>query len=216
MIMITLLILLILFVGLYSGYKNGVILQLVKAIGYVVAFTFAFDYYEWVSEYLYLLIPYPTPFAPESNPYYFYDENLMFSLDTSYYHLISFLLIFVVGWVIVRVLAQLLSYTIEKIRVPEPFNGMGGAVIGVIINYIVIFYFLFLASLVPLDLIQDRLTDSSLAKTMLTSTPNLSESTYQRFVVDAHEEYEHNRPIMDINQPTEENNEEETTEENEE
>src|SRR5699024_898088 len=113
-------------------------------------------------------------------------------------------------------LAQLLSYTIEKIRVPEPFNGMGGAVIGVIINYIVIFYFLFLASLVPLDLIQDRLTDSSLAMTMLTSTPNLSESTYQRFVVDAHEKYENNRPIMDINQTTEENNEEETTEENEE
>lgn len=214
--MITLLILLILFVGLYSGYKNGVILQLVKAIGYVVAFTFSFDYYEWVSEYLYLLIPYPTPFAPESNPYYFYDENLMFSLDTSYYHLMSFLLIFVAGWGIVRVLAQLLSYTIEKIRVPEPFNGISGAFLGVIINYIVIFYFLFLASLIPLDLIQDRLTDSSLAKTMLTSTPNLSESSYQRFVVDVHEEYENNRPIMEINQPTEENNEEETIEENEE
>ena len=44
--MITLLILLIFFIGAYSGYKSGVILQLLKAIGYVIAFMFAFDYYE--------------------------------------------------------------------------------------------------------------------------------------------------------------------------
>lgn len=210
--MITLLILLILFIGAYSGYKNGVILQLIKAIGYIIAFMVAFDYYEWVSEYLFLLIPYPTPFAPESNPYYFYDDSFMFSLDLSYYQIISFLLIFIIGWVIVRVLTQLISYTVNQIKVPEPYNGIGGAVIGFIINYIVIFYFIFLASLIPLDLIQDRIINSSLAETMLTSTPNLSDSTCERFVVKPQVEHEKNQPLMDLNPPTEE----ETTEENEE
>lgn len=214
--MITLLILLIFFIGAYSGYKSGVILQLLKAIGYVIAFMFAFDYYEWVSKYLFLLIPYPTPFAPESNPYYFYDESFMFSLDLSYYHVISFLLIFIIGWVIVRVLSQLVSYTVDQIKLPESYNGIGGAVIGLVIHYIVTFYFIFLASLIPLDLIQDRLIDSSLAETMLTSTPNLSESTYERFVVKPNNEHEQNQPLMELNPPAEETNEEETTEENEE
>lgn len=210
--MITLLILLILFIGAYSGYKNGVILQLIKAIGYIIAFMVAFDYYEWVSEYLFLLIPYPTPFAPESNPYYFYDDSFMFSLDLSYYQIISFLLIFIIGWVFVRVLTQLISYTVNQIKVPEPYNGIGGAVIGFIINYIVIFYFIFLASLIPLDLIQDRIINSSLAETMLTSTPNLSDSTHERFVVKPQEKHKQNRPLMDLNPPAEE----ETTEETEE
>ena len=210
--MITLLILLILFIGAYSGYKNGIMLQLIKAIGYVIAFMYAFDYYEWVSEYLFLLIPYPTPFAPESNPYYFYDDSFMFSLDLSYYQIISFLLIFIIGWVIVRVLTQLISYTVNQIKVPEPYNGIGGAVIGFIMNYIVTFYLIFLASLIPVDLIQDQIADSSLAETMLTSTPSLSESTYERFVVKPKTEHEQNKPLMDLNPPVEE----ETTEVNEE
>lgn len=210
--MITLLILLILFIGAYSGYKNGIMLQLIKAIGYVIAFMYAFDYYEWVSEYLFLLIPYPTPFAPESNPYYFYDEHFMFSLDLSYYQVISFLLIFIIGWVIVRVLTQLVSYIVNQVKVPEPYNGIGGAVIGFIMNYIVTFYLIFLASLIPVDLIQDQIADSSLAETMLTSTPSLSESTYERFVVKPKTEHEQNKPLMDLNPPVEE----ETTEVNEE
>lgn len=210
--MITLLILLILFIGAYSGYKNGLMLQLIKAIGYVIAFMYAFDYYEWVSEYLFLLIPYPTPFAPESNPYYFYDEHFMFSLDLSYYQVISFLLIFIIGWVIVRVLTQLVSYIVNQVKVPEPYNSIGGAVIGFIMNYIVTFYLIFLASLIPVDLIQDQIADSSLAETMLTSTPSLSESTYERFVVKPKTEHEQNKPLMDLNPPVEE----ETTEVNEE
>lgn len=210
--MITLLILLILFIGAYSGYKNGIMLQLIKAIGYVIAFMYAFDYYEWVSEYLFLLIPYPTPFAPESNPYYFYDEHFMFSLDLSYYQVISFLLIFIIGWVIVRVLTQLVSYIVNQVKVPEPYNSIGGAVIGFIMNYIVTFYLIFLASLIPVDLIQDQIADSSLAETMLTSTPSLSESTYERFVVKPKTEHEQNKPLMDLNPPVEE----ETTEVNEE
>ena len=92
--MITLLILLILFIGAYSGYKNGVILQLLKVIGYVVTLIFAFDYYHPLSEYLFLLVPYPTPFLPEGNPYYFYDERFILTLSMSYYYLISFCLFF--------------------------------------------------------------------------------------------------------------------------
>ena len=43
--MLTLLILIILFVGAYSGYKNGLIVQLIRTIGYIIVAYFALDYY---------------------------------------------------------------------------------------------------------------------------------------------------------------------------
>src|SRR5699024_11277591 len=108
--MITLLILLVLFIGAYSGYKNGIILQLIKTIGYVVVLIFAFDYYIPISEYLYLLVPYPTPFFPESNPYAFYDESLLLTLYLSFYFLFSFLLILLIVWIIVCFFSLLVMY----------------------------------------------------------------------------------------------------------
>lgn len=214
--MITLLILLILFIGAYSGYKNGIILQLIKTIGYVVVLIFAFDYYIPISEYLYLLVPYPTPFFPESNPYAFYDVSLLLTLDLSYYYLVSFLLILLIGWLIVRFLTQLVSYTIEQFRAPEPLSGIGGAVLGFIVNYVGVFYLLLLLSLIPFDFVQNRLTDSFVADNILTSTPELTERNYQRFILDAHETALENRPTMNIEPPADEGSEEETTEGNEE
>lgn len=206
--MITLFILLILFIGAYSGYKNGVILQLLKTIGYVVVLIFSYDYYRPLSEYLYLMIPYPTPFLPESNPYYFYDERFILTLSMSYYYLISFLLIFFIGWLIVRFLTKLLSYTIEQFKAPEPLSGISGAVLGFIVNYVGIFYLLLLFSLIPYDFVQGRLTDSFTAKTILTSTPKLTESNYQRFIIGAYEDVEENHSTMKIEPSIEENSEE--------
>lgn len=206
--MITLLILLILFIGAYSGYKNGIILQLLKAIGYLIVFILALDYYKPLSEILYLFVPYPTPILTGSNPYVFYDESLILTLDLSYYYLISFLLILFIGWIIVRVITQLVSYTVEQLTIPEPLNGAGGAILGFIINYIGVFYILLLLSLIPYDFVQERLSNSFLADSMLTSTPVVSEDNYQRFVLDAHEVAEENRPTMEIQPPAEENNEE--------
>src|SRR5699024_7459991 len=191
--MMTLLILFILFIGAYSGYKNGVVLQLFKAIGYVIALIFAFDYYRPLSEYLFLLVPYPTPFLPEGNPYYFYDERFILTLSMSYYYLISFMLIFIIGWLVVRFLTKLISYTINQFEAPEPFSGIGGSIIGILINYVGIFYILFFLSLIPYDFVQEQLTDSFVARTMLTSTPKLTDSNYQRFIVEAHDDVEKNR-----------------------
>lgn len=196
--MITLLILLILFIGAYSGYKNGIILQLLKAIGYVIALIFAFDYYQALSEYLFLLIPYPTPFLPEGNPYYFYDERFILTLSMSYYYLISFLLIFFIGWLVVRFLAKLISYTINQFEAPEPLNGLGGLAIGIVVNYIGIFYILFFLSLIPYDIVQEELSDSFVARTMITSTPKLTHSNYQRFIVEAQDDVEKNRSPLTI------------------
>lgn len=210
--MVTLLILLVFFIGAYAGYKNGIILQLLEAIGYVIVFMYALDYYRLLSEYLYLLVPYSTPFAPESNPYFFYDESLMFSLDMSYYHILSFIAIMLVGWVVVKFLSKLISYTVKQLRVPEPINGVGGAILGFIVNYLGTFIILFFLTTIPFEMIQNSISDSFIAEKMVTSTPGVSNKAYQIFILDVHEESLQEQPLMEIEPPAEETADEENSE----
>jgi len=208
--MVTLIILLVLFIGAYSGYKKGILIQLLQAIGYAIVFIFALDYYQMVSDYLYLIVPYPSPFAPESNPYLLYDQSLMFTMDESYYDIISFIAIFVVGWLIVKFLTNLLSYTLEKLRLPEPLSGIGGSILGFIVNYLGLFYLLLLLSTIPYDFIQNRLANSFVGETIITSTPVVSDRAYERFIDNVNEEADANEPTMDIQGSTEETEDENT------
>lgn len=211
--MVSLLIVLILFVGAYAGYKRGIILQLIQTIGYAIGLILAIDNYRALSDFLYLLVPYSTPFAPETNPYPFYDESLMFSMDYSYYDLLSFLILLLIAWAIVRFIAGLLSYTLELFKAPEPLSGIGGSILGFLVNYVGVFYILFFLTTLPFDFIQNRLVNSSLATGMIASTPTLSDNTYQRFILDVHEEANLEEPVLEI-LPPEEDTEEPTEEEN--
>ena len=201
--MIGLLIVLILFIGAYAGYKRGIILQMLQTIGYAVSLLIAMDNYRWLSEKLFLLVPYSTPFAPETNPSPFHDESLLFSLTDSYYDLLAFLILLFLGWVVVRFLAAFLSYTLEYLKAPEPVSGIGGAVLGFAVNYIGIFYILFFLTVIPFAPLQSRLVNSSLASGILTATPQLSESTYQDFILEVHEENMAEEPELEV-VPTEE------------
>lgn len=205
--MVTLLILLILFIGAYSGYKNGLVVELLKAIGYAFTLILAFDHYRALSDFLYLIVPYPSPYAPAENPYHYYDISLMFSLDDSYYHMISFFAIVVVGWLLTRFIVQFISYYLEELKAPEPVNGIAGAVMGYLVNYVGIFMVLFILTTIPFDFVQSRLSGSFLANNILTSSPVLSDRAYQHFVLDVHDEKLANQPLMDIEMPAEEEGE---------
>ena len=200
--MVDLFILLVLFIGVYSGYKKGVVLQLLEAIGYVVAIIFALDYYKLISNYFYLLIPYPTPFAPESNPYLYYNEEVMFSMDRTYYDLLGFLAVFLVGWAVVKFLTKFISYTLDKLRAPEPISGIGGGIVGFLVNYLGIFFILVILTTIPYGFVQKNFKDSVIADKMITSTPKVSDEVYQVFIIEVHEETLQNRPTMNSQIPT--------------
>ena len=200
--MVDLFIILVLFIGVYSGYKKGVVLQLLEAIGYVVAIIFALDYYKLISNYFYLLIPYPTPFAPESNPYLYYNEEVMFSMDRTYYDLLGFLAVFLVGWAVVKFLTKFISYTLDKLRAPEPISGIGGGIVGFLVNYLGIFFILVILTTIPYGFVQKNFKDSVIADKMITSTPKVSDEVYQVFIIEVHEETLQNRPTMNSQIPT--------------
>ncbi len=196
--MLSLVILFILFIGAYSGYQNGLITGLIRTIGYTLSLIFALTYYERLSELVYLIVPYPSPFSPVENPYHYYEMDMIFTLDQSYYYLVSLLVILIIGWIITRFISQFLSYFAEELFVPEPFNGVGGSIIGFLINYSAIFLVLFILSTIPYDGIQDRLADSTLADSMLMSTPILSKTTKKQFVLDVYDDEIKNLPTMEL------------------
>lgn len=211
--MMSLAILLVLFIGVYSGYRNGIIIALIRTIGYTITLILAFDYYELVSEFIYLIVPYPSPFAPAENPYAYYDMDMIFTLDASYYYLISFLLILLIGWLVSRFISDfLLSFT-ENLPVPKPLDGIFGAITGFITHYLAIFLILFTLSTIPFDWVQNTLSKSWLADSMLTSTPFLSENAYQYFIADVHEEEVEQLPTMDLEDLKEKTDSEEENEE---
>lgn len=208
MVMTNLIILLVLFIGIYSGFKKGVILQLLQTIGYTITLIFSLDYYEPLSEFLYLMVPYPTPFFPDRNPYLFYDEHYIFSMDISYYQMLSFIALFLIGWLIVKFLTKLISYTLEILRAPEPISGIGGGILGFLVNYVGLFILLVFLTTIPIDFIQTRIYESSLAQNIITETPELSERVYNKFIVQVNQEVMEDLPTMELQPDVNENNEE--------
>ena len=100
--MVDILIVLLLFAGVYLGYKRGLIMQLFYLgtiiIGYLVSMLFS-------SRLAYLftgLIPIPDNVSEGLNGIY---QNL--NIPTAYYRVISFIVIFIVIRLIIQVLASI-------------------------------------------------------------------------------------------------------------
>ncbi|MDN6730897.1 MAG: CvpA family protein, partial [Atopostipes suicloacalis] len=162
-----------------------------------------------------LIIPYPSPFTPVKNPYSYYDMDMIFTLDQSYYYLVSFLLILIAGVVISYFISQLLASFTEELFVPFPFDGIGGAIIGFISHYLAIFIILFTLSTIPYDFIQNTLTNSLIGDSMITSSPGLSKKTYNHFILDVYDKEIKNLPEMELKDLKEKVETEENQESNE-
>ncbi|MER2294358.1 MAG: CvpA family protein [Desemzia incerta] len=168
-----------LLIGIYSGAKRGLVLQLILSIGFLVSYYFASRYYLEVSEYLQLVVPYPSASIDDS--FVFYSGALSFQLDEAFYHGISFLLIIFLGWLVTRFIGGL-SRGVKFLPVVKQANSVGGAVIGGVISYVEVFLLLFVLTMLPIDFVQEQFASSGLAKMIVTNTPILSEQIYSWWV----------------------------------
>lgn len=196
--MLTLIILFILFLGAYSGYKNGILIALVRTIGYIISLILALKYYQVLSEVIYLIVPYPSPFSPAENPYVYYEMDKLFTLDQSYYYLVSFLLILIIGWLFTRFISQLIVNFTEELFVPSPFDGIGGSIIGFILHYVTVFLIILTFSTIPYEFVQETISESWLGDYILTSSPGLSKKACQYFIIDVYDEEIKNLPTMKL------------------
>ena len=159
----------LLVLGIFRGLKRGLILQLFHFLGFFIAFFVAVYFYDNLATHLEMLIPYPRILSED---WAFFSETL--SLENAYYNMIAFAMIFFVTKIIMTIVSSMLDFVAE-LPVLNIVNGILGAVFGFVEQYLVLFMIVFVASLLPITMIQNLLAGSSIARFMIEQTPVFSE-----------------------------------------
>ncbi|ARK23692.1 hypothetical protein SporoP37_02610 [Sporosarcina sp. P37] len=167
--MIDLLIILLLVSGLIAGFRRGLIVQLIHMFGLILALIVAYKYYKPLAEKLILWIPYPGATAADSLSWKF--EHL--DLDMTFYHLIAFILLFVGVKLVLQLIGSMLDF-LKHIPVFGFAARLVGAGLGFVEFYIIIFFLLSVLAMLPVEVIQNSLGHSLLAKAMFEHTPIIS------------------------------------------
>ena len=164
--MVDILIVLLLFAGVYLGYKRGLIMQLFYLgtiiIGYLVSMLFS-------SRLAYLftgLIPIPDNVSEGLNGIY---QNL--NIPTAYYRVISFIVIFIVIFGLIR-----------KLPLIKTTDRFLGAILGFVEIYLIIFLILYVGTILPTSEWKTTIfTNSTLPEYILENTPILSKQLISLF-----------------------------------
>lgn len=166
------LILILLFLGgLITGFRRGLIVQLIHMTGFIVALIVAYIYYKPLSEKFVLWIPYPGVTAASKLSWTV--EQL--DLDQTFYRVLAFVIIFIVVKFVLQLVASMFDF-LKFLPVLGFLSRFGGAILGFIEFYILIFLLLSLIAMLPLDSIQGMLGKSLLADAIFEHTPIISET----------------------------------------
>lgn len=170
--MLTILIITALAIGFYLGYRRGLIMQGIRLVGYIITFILATKYYETISNYIEMLIPFPA--VSQGSNLAFYTESESFLLDRAFYNAITFLLIGLVGWLVTNFLAMFFT-RVTYYEVLKHVNYVGGGLINALVTYVIIFIFLYILSLIPIEFIQQQFVDNPIAFWIVDRTPFLAD-----------------------------------------
>ncbi|MGX7108168.1 CvpA family protein [Facklamia miroungae] len=170
--MLSIIVILILAFAFYSGYRSGMIMQIVRLLGYIITYVIATQYFDALSKWVEMIIPFPAV-QPDSQ-LAMYTEAQSFLLDQTFYKLITFLIIWLIGWVLTNVLSVLFTrvsyYTVLNIG-----NRIIGGILNFCVVYFILFMILYLLSLIPLEFIQQQFVNNPLIFRMVDSTPILTD-----------------------------------------
>lgn len=169
--MLDLLIIILLLAGVFTGFRRGLIVQVIHMTGFIAAIVIAYLYYKQLADKFVLWIPYPGVTA---------DSKLSFvvgelDLDETFYNLLAFVLIFIVVKFGLQLIASMFDF-LKYLPILGFFARITGAVFGFIEFYILIFLILYLARMMPIEFVQSIISKSTLADTMFEHTPWLSET----------------------------------------
>ena len=166
--MISILLLLILAWSFYIGYRRGILLQAYYLVATIASAYFASNYYLSLGQKSNLLIPYANP--QEGQGTYFFPSNQLFQLDKVFYAGIGFLLAFTVFYCIGRLLGLFLNLVSTKILEGKYYRIAAG-VLSVGVTLFVLQMILTILATVPLQIVQNSLENSFLARHIIQSIP---------------------------------------------
>lgn len=169
--MLDLIIVFLLLGGLITGFRRGLIVQVIHMTGFIAALIVAYKYYKDLAEKFVLWIPYPG--ITDTSKLSFAVGEL--DLDETFYRLLAFVLIFTVVKFGLQLIASMFDF-LKYLPVLGFVARITGALFGFVEFYIMIFLILYLGFLLPLDFIQNIISKSILAGAMFEHTPVFSET----------------------------------------
>lgn len=168
--MLDIILFLLLIGGVIVGAKRGLVVQLLHMVGFIVALFVAYRYYKPLSAYFVLWIPYPAV-TDESR---FTMAIGQLDLDQTFYQLFAFALIFFAVKFGLQLLASMFDF-LKYLPVLGFLSKILGAILGFIEVYVLLFFFIYVFALLPIEFIQTHLENSWIAKSILENTPYFSE-----------------------------------------
>ncbi|WP_102345336.1 CvpA family protein [Bacillus sp. Marseille-P3661] len=167
--MIDLILLFILVLGFFIGFRRGFVLQIIYFAGFIAAYIVAYLYFDDIAPHLKLWIPFPTP--SENSAFSLFFET--FNLEKAYYRAIAFAILFFGTKIVLHIVGSMLDF-LADLPILRTINGWFGGALGFVEVYLVIFILLHLGALTPLEFVQSILNESILARGIVEHTPIVS------------------------------------------
>lgn len=177
--MLTLLIILVLGIGFYTGAKRGLILQIIYTFGYLIVYFIAKSQYKNLASRLELYVPYPS--ATPDTKLVFFNQVITLELDQAFYGAVAFLLILFVGWLVIRFLA-IFAHGLVFVPVLKEANWFAGGLMNFLVVYVGLFLVLSAASMIPIDFIQNQFKSNGFARFIVQNTPIFSKQMYHLWI----------------------------------
>jgi len=159
-----------LLIGIIVGLRRGFILQLIHMTGFIVAFIVAAMNYNELAGKLVLWVPFPSMGDSSSLTMLFNHLDI----ENAYYNAIAFLIIFFAVKIIWQIIGSMLDF-IAQFPILNLLNRWGGGILGLLETYLIMFILLYLAALLPIQIVQEQIQGSVMAKSIITNTPFFSE-----------------------------------------
>ena len=167
--MVDIIIVILLFLGIYLGHKRGLIMQLfyvgTMIIGLIVSMLFSTR-----------LIPIPADVTTGLEGVY-----AGLNIPTAYYRIVSFVVLFIVIRLIIQIIASALG-VIRKLPLIKTTDRLLGGIFGFVEVYLLIFVVLYFVTVLPLPEWKIAIfTNSTIPGFILENTPILSQQLIDLF-----------------------------------
>ncbi|MFS9148978.1 CvpA family protein [Streptococcus infantis] len=177
--MISVLLLLVLAWSFYIGYRRGLVLQIYYFVATVISALLAGNFYQSLGKQFDLLIPYASP--QEGQGTFFFPSNQLFQLDKVFYAGIGYLLAFAAFYCIGRLIGLFFNLVPTK-KFGGKYFRIGAGVLSVGVTLFVLQMILTILATVPLQIVQNSLENSFVAKHMIQSIPVTTDLIKQLWV----------------------------------
>lgn len=169
-------ILILMLLGLWTGYRQGLMIQLVKLVSLVASYGVAFLFYKPFAEKLTQWFPFTT----QSGKDMFSSIAGALPIQQILYYSISFALLFIGAGIVFRWVGSILN-AVANLPILSIVNHLGGGFLGLVKSGLILLLLLVIAYALPIPEVQQTIDDSVIGSYAVKQSPGMLE-LFQQFI----------------------------------